>query len=193
MKKVLIVLGAIVALILIFGLIAGSWVSNTQVTLVNKSQAVDGQWSQVENVYQRRADLIPNLVNSVKGGMAQEKEVFGEIAEARTKYGEARTTDEKVAAANELDSAISRLLVIMENYPQLKSIDTVNSLMTELAGTENRIAVERRRYNEVAQDYNSYVKRWYIGILAKGWGFGEKAYFEAEPGAEKPPVVDFGK
>lgn len=189
MKQLLIGMGIVVGVIALIGLM----VMGTYNSFVTQEQAVDAQWSQVENVYQRRADLIPNLVNSVKGIMSQEKEVFGAIAEARTKYGGASTTNEKVAAANQLDSVLSRLLVIMENYPQLRSSEAVSSLMTELAGTENRISVERRRYNEVARDYNTAIKKFPASALAGMFGKTAKPYFQAEAGAEKPPVVDFGK
>ena len=115
--------------------------------LVKSNEGVDAQWAQVESQYQRRLDLIPNLVNSVKGIMTQEKTVFQAIDDARTKYGSAATPDDKAAAATGVESALSRLLVVMENYPQLRSVETVQSLMAELSGTENRIAVERMRYN----------------------------------------------
>jgi LemA protein len=160
-------------------------------SFVTKSQAVDTQWAQVENVYQRRYDLIPNLVNSVKGAMAQEQKVFDAIAQARTKYGEATTSNDKVDAVNELDSAVSRLLVIMENYPQLKSIDTVSQFMAELAGTENRISVERRRFNEVTQNYNNSVKTFPGNFFSGMFGFKEKPYFKAVEGADKAPEVKF--
>ena len=158
--------------------------------LVTKSTAVDGQWAQVETQYQRRFDLIPNLVASTKGFLEQEQEVFGAIAEARTRYNDARTVEEKVESANQVESALGRLLVIVENYPNLKSNETVAKLMDELSGTENRISVERRRFNELVQGYNLTIKRIPTNILAGIFGFRERPYFEAVGGAETPPKVE---
>jgi LemA protein len=149
-------------------------------------------WSQVETQYQRRFDLIPNLVEATKGTMKQEQKVFGAIAEARTRYSGAQTGGEKVEAANQMESALARLLVIMENYPQLKSNETVQQLMAQLEGTENRIAVERRRYNEVVQDYNTTIKRFPGALFAGMFGFDAKPYFNSEEGADKAPKVDLG-
>lgn len=157
--------------------------------LQTKVQGIDSQWAQVETQYQRRFDLIPNLVNSVKGIFTQEQKVFGDIAAARTQYGGAKTVDEKVAGAQNLDSALSRLLVIVENYPNLKSDTAVTSLMDELAGTENRVSVERRRFNEVVQDYNTTIKRVPGAFFASLFGFKERAYFTSVTGAEKAPEV----
>jgi LemA protein len=157
--------------------------------LVKQDQAIAGQWAQVENQFQRRFDLIPNLVSSVQGAMTQEQKVFGDLADARTKYAGAQTVDEKVAAANGVESALSRLLVIMENYPQLKSIETVQTLMAQLEGTENRIAVERGRFNDLTRDYNTRVTQLPGKFIAPMFGFSAKPYFEAAPGAEKAPEV----
>ena len=159
-------------------------------TLVSKSTAIDGQWAQVETQYQRRFDLIPNLVESTKGFLTQEKTIFEEIAKARTAYGGAKTVDEKVQSAGSLDSALSRLLVIVENYPNLKSNETVARLMDELSGTENRISVERRRFNELVQDYNLTIKRIPTNIIAGMFGFKDRPYFEASAGSETPPKVE---
>lgn len=159
-------------------------------TLVTKSTAIDGQWAQVETQYQRRFDLIPNLVNSTKGFLTQEKTIFEEIAKARTQYSGAKTVDEKVGAAGSLDLALSRLLVIVENYPNLKSNETVARLMDELSGTENRISVERRRFNEFVQDYNLAIKRMPTALIAGMFGFRERPYFEASTEAETPPKVE---
>ena len=159
-------------------------------SLVTKSQAVDNQWAQVETQYQRRFDLIPNLVNSVEGIMAQEQDVFGAIAEARTKYGGAQTIDEKAEAATQMESALGRLLVVMENYPQLKSSENVTQLMDELAGTENRVSVERRRFNDLVLDYNTAIKKFPGNLIAGILGFSQRAYFEAVEGAEQAPVVE---
>jgi LemA protein len=159
--------------------------------LVTKSQAVDAQWSQVETQYQRRYDLIPNLVNSVKGMMQQEQTVFLAIADARTKYGAAQTVNEKAAAAGEVETALGRLLAIMENYPDLKSSQNVTQLMDELAGTENRISVERRRFNDLTRDYNTQIKTFPTNMLAGMFGFSEKQYFQSVTGSDTPPKVEF--
>ncbi len=159
---------------------------------VKLDQNVTGQWAQVETQYQRRFDLIPNLVNSVKGAMGQEQAIFGEIAEARTRYSGATSVNDKVAAANQVESALSRLLVIMENYPTLKSIDAVTTLMAQLEGTENRISVERGRFNDTVKIYNQSTKTFPAVIFARIFGFGNKAFFEAAQGAEQAPNVNFG-
>jgi LemA protein len=159
--------------------------------LVTKSQAVDAQWAQVETQLQRRYDLIPNLVNSVKGIMKQEQTVFDDIAQARTKYGGATTVDAKAAAAGQVESALGRLLAVVENYPELKSSQNVTALMDELAGTENRISVERRRYNDLVRDYNTQIKTFPTNMLAGMFGFGEKQYFQSVTGANQPPKVEF--
>lgn len=180
-------IGVVVLIVLIIGgVLWGSYNS-----LVTKSQAIDAQWAQVETQYQRRYDLIPNLVNSVKGIMAQEQAVFGQIAQARTQYGGAATTDEKVAAASGLDSAISRLLVIMENYPQLRSVETVTQLMDELSGTENRISVERGRYNTRVQEYNTSIKKIPTNLMAAMFNFNERQYYKSVSGADQAPKVEF--
>jgi len=158
--------------------------------LVSKTQAIDNQWAQVETQYQRRFDLIPNLVNSVEGIMTQEQAVFGQIAEARTRYAGAETVNEKAEAATTLESALSRLLVIVENYPELRSSENVTQLMDELAGTENRVAVERRRFNDLVRDYNTTIKKFPANLIAGTFGFNERAYFEAAEGAEEAPEVN---
>jgi len=157
---------------------------------VSQNEAVTTQWAQVESQYQRRLDLIPNLVSSVQGAMKQETAVFGAIAEARTRYAGAVTPDQKAAAATQVEGAMARLLVVMENYPQLKSIDTVQSLMAELAGTENRVAVERMRYNEIVRDYNIGVKTFPSSLIAGMFGFAPRTMFEAAAGAEVAPKVN---
>jgi len=158
--------------------------------LVQKDQTIKGQWAQVENQFQRRFDLIPNLVNSVKGAMAQEQKVFSDITAARTKYSGAQTTEDKVNAANQVESSLGRLLVVMENYPQLKSVEAVQQLMVQLEGTENRVAVERGRFNDVTRDYNTIVKQFPGNILAPMFGFSEKPYFQAVSGSEGAPQVN---
>jgi len=176
---------AVVAIIIIVALVG---IYNS---LVTKSQAIDAQWAQVETQYQRRFDLIPNLVNTVKGMMKQEQTVFQAIADARTKYGSAPTVDAKAAAAGEVESALGRLIAVMENYPELKSSQNVTGLMDELAGTENRISVERRRYNELVRDYNTQIKTFPTNMLAGMFGFTEKAYFQSVSGADQAPKVEF--
>jgi LemA protein len=177
-----IVLGAIIIAVSLVGIYNG---------LVTKSQGVDAQWSQVETQYQRRYDLIPNLVNSVKGMMTQEQKIFLAIAEARTRYGAAQTVNEKAVAAGEVETALGRLLAIMENYPDLKSSQNVTQLMDELAGTENRISVERKRFNDLTRDYNTQVKTFPTNMLAGMFGFSEKLYFESVTGSDTPPKVEF--
>jgi len=184
MKKVLIILVVVVA---ILGLYA--WGIYNKMVTANEN--VDNMWAQVETQYQRRFDLIPNLVESVKGAMAQEQKVFGDLAEARTRYSGAQTINEKAEAATQVESALGRLLVVMENYPQLKSVETVQTLMVQIEGTENRISVERKRFNDAARDFNVMVKRIPAKWLASMYGFSEKAYFEAAAGSENAPAVKF--
>jgi LemA protein len=185
--KWLIPVGVIGVILLVLGMVFGG----TYNSLVTKSQGVDAQWAQVETQYQRRFDLIPNLVESTKGFFQQEQDIYGKIADARTKYGSAQSTDEKVNAANNLESALSRLLVIVEQYPNVKSDATVARLMDELAGTENRISVERKRYNDTVQDYNTTLKKFPTVFVAGMFGFSERKYFEAQNGAETAPQVKF--
>lgn len=158
--------------------------------LISLNESIDAQWAKVETQYQRRFDLIPNLVNSVKGVLTQEQKIFGDIAEARTRYGGAISPNDKAIAASQVEGALARLLVIMENYPQLQSSGNVRDLMTQLEGTENRISVERTRFNDIVRDYNVSVKRFPKNILASLFGFGERAYFEAANGAENAPKVE---
>lgn len=181
-----------VAIIVLAALVvAALYVGGTYNALVRGSQGVDAQWAQVESQYQRRFDLVPNLVEAVKGTMKQEQAVFGAIADARTHYASAATTDAKVAAASQYDSAISRLLVVMENYPQLKSADNVQSLMAEVAGTENRIATERMRFNETVRDYNVSVQTFPGSFVARMFGFSARTMFASQAGAESAPKVQF--
>ncbi|HOZ37066.1 MAG TPA: LemA family protein [bacterium] len=183
MKKVLIILVVLVVLI------AGYYWA-TYNRLVNANEAVTNQWAQVETQYQRRFDLIPNLVESVKGMMAQEQKVFGDLADARTRYSGAATADEKAVAATEVEGALSRLLVVMENYPDLKSSENVTTLMAQLEGTENRISVERKRYNDQVQNFNVVIKRFPTNIVAGQLGYSQKSYFEAADEAATAPKVD---
>jgi LemA protein len=161
-------------------------------TLVTKNESVKAAWSQVDIVLQRRADLIPNLVNTVKGYAQQEVTVFSDIANARARLLSANTPADKIAANGQLDGALGRLLAISENYPQLKSNENFLRLQDELSGTENRIAVERKRYNDTLQDYNTYIKQFPNNIFA-GWaGFKPNdAYFAASEGSRAVPKVDF--
>jgi LemA protein len=162
-------------------------------TFVGQEEAIKAQWAQVENQLQRRNDLIPNLVETTKGIAQQERDVFGQIAESRAKLSGARTPAETMQAANEQSSALARLLVVVENYPQLRSNETFNRLMDELSGTENRIAVERMRYNERVQAYNTARRQFPSNITASMFGFNEYPLFNAPPEAERVPKVDFGK
>ena len=162
-------------------------------TFVSQEESIKAQWAQVENQLQRRNDLIPNLVETTKGVAQQERDVFGQIAESRAKLAGARTPQETIQAANEQSSALARLLVVMENYPQLRSNETFNRLMDELAGTENRIAVERMRYNERVQEYNTNRRRFPSNVTASIFGFAEYPLFNAPPEAERVPKVDFGR
>src|SRR5215469_2042878 len=186
---------AFVVVIVIVGVILlaffGAYVT-TRNTLVSKNEAVKSAWSQVDIVLQRRADLIPNLVQTVKGYAQQEQTVFGDIAKARSALLSAGTPQQKIAANGQLDGALGRLLLIVENYPQLKSNENFLRLQDELAGTENRIAVERKRYNDALRDYNTYVQQFPNSVFA-GWaGFkSNDAYFQASEGSRAVPTVNF--
>lgn len=189
MKSVLIVLAVIVVIALIFG---GSFIGRRNQMAIKK-EAVNAAWAQVDVVLQRRADLIPNLVETVKGFAAQEQTVFGDIAKARSALLGAHSPAEKIAANGQLDSALGRLLVVVENYPQLKSNENFLRLQDELAGTENRIAVERRTYNQVVQDYNTFIATFPNSLVAGLSGFTRNdAYFKTEEGARQAPKVNFG-
>jgi LemA protein len=159
----------------------------------SNEEAIKAQWGQVQNQLQRRNDLIPNLVETVKGYAAQERDIFTAIAASREKMAGAKTPGETISAANEQSSALARLLVVVENYPQLKSDATFQRLMDELAGTENRIATERMRYNERVQEYNTLRRRFPSNMTAKVFGFNEYPYFEAPPAAQQVPKVNFGR
>jgi len=188
MKILLIAVGIPVLIALIVG---GSYVSSRN-QMVRKNETIKQAWSQVDVVLQRRADLIPNLVATVKGYAQQEQKVFGDVANARASLLSARTPGEKIAANGQLDGALGRLLAIVENYPNLKSNQNFLALQDELAGTENRIAVERRRYNEALQDYNTYVGLFPNNIFARWAGFQRNNdYFAASGSAREAPKVDF--
>ena len=171
---------------------AGKYI-NVKNTLVQKNEGVKAAWSQVDIVLQRRADLIPNLVETVKGYAKQEQTVFGDIAKARSALLSAGTPEQKIAANGQLDGALGRLLLIVENYPQLKSNENFLRLQDELAGTENRIAVGRKRYNDTLRDYNTYVQQFPNSLFAPGMGFKpNNAYFEASEASRVVPKVNFG-
>jgi LemA protein len=160
---------------------------------VGQEEAIKAQWAQVENQLQRRNDLIPNLVETTKGVAQQEKDVFGQIAESRAKLAGARTPEEQMEAANQQSSALARLLVVVENYPQLRSNESFNRLMDELSGTENRLAVERMRYNERVQEYNTSRRQFPANVTAGIFGFKVYPLFKAPPEAQKVPTVNFGQ
>ncbi|VAW30054.1 LemA family protein [hydrothermal vent metagenome] len=194
-KSWIIIIVIAVALFLLYG-----WVSNSYNEMVNKSEAVKAQWSQVENVYQRRADLIPNLVNTVKGYATHEKETLEGVIEARAKatsvtidanHLSPQSLQQFQKVQDGLSQALSRLMVVVERYPDLKANQNFLELQAQLEGTENRIAVERRRFNLETQAYNVYIKLFPGNILANIFGFTEKPYFKAEKGAEKVPKVKF--
>jgi LemA protein len=191
----LVVAGVLVLLVL--------WGIGSYNGLVGAQQAVEAQWAQVQNVYQRRADLIPNLVRTVQGSANFERGTLTDVVEARARIGQVspQATSEILndpakfqqfqQAQDQLSSALSRLLVVVERYPELRSTAAFQDLMNQLEGSENRIVVERRRFNEVAQDYNTRIKRFPTALFANIFGFAPRPYFEAQPGAETAPTVDF--
>ncbi len=186
LSKGMIALGVVgIVLLGIVGWVVGGY--NSMVTGRNK---VDTAFAKVDSAYQRRFDLVPNLVESVKGAQAQEQEVFGDLAAARTQYGNAKTPEDRIAASGEYDSALSRLLVVVESYPELKSNATVQDLMVQLEGTENRIKVERDNYSTAANEYNTSIQKFPRNILAGIFGFKEKALYQADNGASTAPKVD---
>src|SRR6267378_5485721 len=193
MSKGLVVVLVVVAILLLVVLFAFGQYVSVKNTLVAKNEEVKAAWSQVDIVLQRRADLIPNLVETVKGYAKQEQTVFGDIAKARSALLSAGSPQEKIAANGQLDGALGRLLLIVENYPQLKSNENFLRLQDELAGTENRIAVERRRYNDAVQDYNTFIALFPNNLVASLSAFTRNdAYFKTEEGARQVPKVDFG-
>ena len=158
-----------------------------------QEEAIKGSWGEVQNQIQRRSDLIPNLVESVKGYAAHEEGVFKEIADARSKLLAAKSPEETIAAANQQSTALGRLLAVVENYPNLKANEQFNRLMDELAGTENRLGVARMRYNERIQEYNTTRRKFPSNVTAKMFGFKEYPYYEAPPASQAAPKVDFNK
>lgn len=198
MKKLLIVLAVIIGLVVIFGIMLVGGYNR----MVGLSVNVDQSWAQVQNVYQRRADLIPNLVNTVSGAANFEKSTLTEVTNARASVGQvkidptAAPTDPQQlqqfqAAQAQLGSALSRLLVVVERYPELKSNQNFLTLQAQLEGTENRISVERRNFNQAVQSYNTQVRRFPTVLYASMFGFPPKPFFQADPGAEKAPSVQF--
>jgi LemA protein len=191
----------VLAVVALVALGAVGWFVSVGNDLVAKDQAVQESWAQVQNVYQRRADLIPNLVETVKGFAAQERTVLEEVTRARAAASSMQITPEVLndpaalrkfqELQSQLGSALSRLLVTVERYPELKSNQNFLALQSQLEGTENRIAVERRRYNETVREYNTAVRRFPASIVASMRGFREKAFFEATPGSQTPPAVKF--
>ncbi len=178
-------------IIIIIAVIVLLYVGTSYNSLVNLNEGIDGQWAQVEVQYQRRLDLIPNLIASVKGAFGQEQNIIKAVTDARTQYAGAKTVNEKVQAANNVESSISRLLVTVEAYPNLKSLEVVQNFTVDLTGTENRVSVERQRFNDSVKIYNVKVKRFPSSLVAGIFGFDERAYFAADEGADKAPKVNF--
>jgi len=187
MKPVWIVLGVITLAVVVVG---GTFVSKWN-QLVTMDTDIKAKWAQVDNQLQRRADLIPNLVETVKGFAAQERTILEAIANSRAKMAGAANVQDRIAADNELSSALARLLVVVENYPQLKSDATFIRLMDELAGTENRLSVERKRYNDAVQVYNVAIRRFPDTLIASTLGFKEQPFFEVPAAARQVPPVKF--
>lgn len=200
MSKKMITLLIIAGVLLIVGLIVYSTFAGSYNNMVAKEETVSQQWAQVENVYQRRADLIPNLVSTVKGYADFEQETLTSVIEARAKATSVNInadnlTEDKLrqfeAAQSQLSSSLGRLLVSVERYPELKANEGFLNLQTQLEGAENRIAVERKKFNDVVKDYNTYLRTFPRNMLAGMYGFEKKAYFHSEAGAEKAPEVKF--
>jgi LemA protein len=179
---------AIAALLLLVTIPLGGCSYNR---FVSQEETIKAQWAQVENQLQRRNDLIPNLVESVKGYAQHEESVYKDIADARSRLLAARTPDETIQAANQQTTALGRLLAVVENYPQLKANEQFNRLMDELSGTENRIATERMRYNEAVQSYNTSRRQFPANVTARLFGFKEHPFFEAPQEAKQVPKLDF--
>jgi len=191
MRKGLLGCLVVVAGLVVVAVIVGGWLMGSYNRMVTEREAVDKAWAQVENVLQRRGDLIPNLVETVKGYAAHEKEVFEAVADARGRLAGATSPQEAAAANAGMTSALGRLLAIAENYPELKANENFIRLQDELAGSENRIATERMRYNEVVRSYNTLIKRFPGNFIAGFFGFAEKEYFEATPESREVPKVKF--
>lgn len=191
MKPVWITLGIVAAVFIVVVGIAAGIAASTWNTMVALDTDVKAKWAQIDNQLQRRADLIPNLVETVKGFASQERTVIDSVTNARAKLAGAGSVPERMAASNELTSALSRLLVVVENYPNLKSDATFARLMDELAGTENRLSVERKRYNDAVQAYMVTLQRFPRGYIARIMGFQDRPYFEVPAAARQAPQVKF--
>ena len=187
-QKTLLIVAIIIFLLI---LVPFFYLKGTYNSLVNMDENINGAWAQVENQLQRRYDLIPNLVETVKGYAAHEKEVFIQVTEARSKVAGAGNISDKITANNSLSSALSRLLLVVERYPELKANTNFIRLQDELAGTENRIAVERRRYNEMVKAFNAKIRRFPTNIIAGMFGFEKAAYFEVPQEKQEVPQVKF--
>jgi len=193
LKITLIVLGIFLAIVIIAGISIFSYVKATYNSMVTLDEDINNKWAQVETQLQRRYDLIPNLVETVKGYASHEKEVLTEVTQARASVGGAKTVDEKMAANNQLAGALSRLLLVVERYPDLKANQNFIQLQDELAGTENRIAVERKRYNDAVSILNAKVRTFPANLVASALNIEQRTYFEAPKEAQEAPKVDFGK
>jgi LemA protein len=189
MKKFLIGLGIFVAVVVVIGFMIFGWVTGTYNMLVNQRMMCNTAWAQVETQYQRRFDLIPNLVEATKGYLQHEQTVFKAIADARTHYAGA-VGEDKIKAQGALDSALARLLVIIENYPNLKANQTISDLMFELSGTENRVNVSRQRYNETTQLYDTSIQSFPTNIIAGNFNFKEKQLYQSQTGADQAPKIN---
>ncbi len=187
-KKLLIGLGAIGGIILLLVL----WYVGTYNSLIKLNEDINNKWAQVETQYQRRVDLIPNLVNTVKGAANFEKSTLEEITRLRSQWQSSTDLEQRVQTANQIESTLSRLLLVAENYPQLTATQNFQSLQDELANTENKIAVERGRYNDAIRSFNARIKTFPSSIVARNLGYNDRPYFESKPGSENPIEVGFG-
>ena len=181
-----------ILIIVVIAIIFGSWYIRTRNEIITLDESINGAWAEIDNQLQRRSDLIGNLVESVRGAMKQEETIFVQIAEARAKLAGAGSVADTGEAYNEVSGALSRLLVVMENYPDLKSGAQMTQLMDELAGTENRIAVARKRYNDEVRRYNTRIRTFPGSMIAGSMGFGSREYFEIDEAARTVPRVNFG-
>ncbi len=186
-NNILISLGIIVGIVVLVGF----WYVATYNSLIRLNEEANNKWAQVETQYQRRVDLIPNLVSTVKGAAGFEKSTLEDITRLRSQWQTAPSVEQKVSTANQIESAISKLLVVAENYPQLRATENFRSLQDELANTENKVAVERGRYNEAIRNFNARIKTFPTSIVAGNLRYTDRAYFSAKPGAENAPEVKF--
>jgi len=191
-KKTTLSVLVILGLVVVLAVIVAGWYVGTRNRFVTLEESIAASWAEIDNQLKRRADLIPNLVNTVKGFATQEREVFTQIAEARAKLAGSQTVPEAAESYNQLQSALGRLLVIVERYPELKSNQNFIRLQDELAGTENRIAVARKRYNDSVRVFNTRIRRFPSSVVANMMGLEKKDYFEVEEGAREVPSVEFG-